>query len=90
MAQWLRNLTRNHEDAGSLLASFSGLGIWHCRELWCRPSATAPIRPLAWEPPCAMGAALTKDKKKKKSETQDLRPLHINDGFFLYLFIFTF
>ena len=26
--------------------------------LWCRPVATAPIGPLAWEPPCAMGAAL--------------------------------
>ena len=26
--------------------------------LWCRPSAVAPIRPLAWELPCAAGAAL--------------------------------
>ena len=36
--------------------------------LWHRPAATAPIRPLAWELPCAMGAALkkTKDGKKKK------------------------
>ena len=33
--------------------------------LWCRPAATALIRPLAWEPPYAMGAAL-KDKKRKK------------------------
>ena len=32
--------------------------------LWCRPVATAPIGTLAWEPPCAMGAALEKDKKK--------------------------
>ena len=35
--------------------------------LWCRPAATAPIRPLAREPPHAMGAALKKDKKKKKN-----------------------
>ena len=28
--------------------------------------ATAPIRPLAWELPCAVGAALEKTKKKKK------------------------
>ena len=40
---------------------------------WRRPAATAPIRPLAWEPPCTMGAALentkkTKKKKKKKRE----------------------
>ena len=48
------------------LASLSGLRIWHCRELWCRPVATDPIRPLAWEPPYAMGAALEKTKKKKK------------------------
>ena len=32
--------------------------------LWRRPTATAPIRPLAWEPPCAAGAALEKAKKK--------------------------
>ena len=37
--------------------------------LWRRPAATALIRPLAWEPPYAEGAALEKtekDKKKKK------------------------
>ena len=33
--------------------------------LWCRPAAVAPIRPLAWEPPYAMGVAL-KGKKTKK------------------------
>ena len=25
--------------------------------LWCRPVATAPVQPLAWEPPYAAGAA---------------------------------
>ena len=34
--------------------------------LWSRLGATAPIGPLAWEPPCAMGAALKRPKKKKK------------------------
>ena len=34
--------------------------------LWCRPAATAPIWPLAWESPYAMGAALRIQKKKKK------------------------
>ena len=34
--------------------------------LWCRPAATAPIQPLAWEPPYAMNAALENTKKKKK------------------------
>ena len=34
--------------------------------LWCRPAAVAPVGPLAWEPPYALGAALKKQKKKKK------------------------
>ena len=31
-----------------------------------RPAATAPIRPLAWEPPCATSVALKSKKKKRK------------------------
>ena len=36
--------------------------------LWRRPVATAPIGPLAWEPPYAPGAAqeIAKRQKKKK------------------------
>ena len=34
--------------------------------LWRRPAATAPIRPLAWDPPYATGVALEKGKKTKK------------------------
>ena len=70
------------------LPLLSGLTIRRCRELcgvgcgrgsdpallwlWRRPVATAPIQPLAWEPPYAAGAAqeiattTTKDKKKKQ------------------------
>ena len=33
--------------------------------LWRRLAATALIRPLAWEPPYATGAAQKKKKKKK-------------------------
>ena len=36
--------------------------------LWRRPTATAPIRPLAWEPPCAAGVSLEKAKRQKKKE----------------------
>ena len=32
--------------------------------LWCRPAATAMIRPLAWEPPYATGSALKKKRYK--------------------------
>ena len=31
--------------------------------------ATAVIRPLAWEPPCAMGAALKRQKQKNKQKS---------------------
>ena len=34
-------------------------------QLWRRAAAIAPIRPRAWEPPYAMGAALEKGKKIK-------------------------
>ena len=80
MAQWLTNPTRNHEVVGSIpglaqrvnrscVAVSCGVGhrwgsdlplLW----LWRRPVATAPIRPLAWEPPYTMGAALEKAKNK--------------------------
>ena len=46
------------------LGLLSGLRIQHCCELWCRLSATAPIRPLAWEPPYAAGCGPKKDKKQ--------------------------
>ena len=36
--------------------------------LWHRLAATAPIRPLAWEPPHAVGAALEKSKRLKKKK----------------------
>ena len=34
--------------------------------LWCRLVAIAPIGPLAWEPPHAMGVALEKMKRQNK------------------------
>ena len=37
--------------------------------LWHRPTAIAPIGPLAWEPPYAQGAALEKTKRQNKRTT---------------------
>ena len=34
--------------------------------LWCRLAAIDLIRPLAWEPPYAVGVAQKRQKKKKK------------------------
>ena len=73
MAQWLTNPTRNHEVVGSIpgLAVSCGVGCRHGLDptllrLWCRPAATAPIGPLAWEPPYAAGAAQENGKKINK------------------------
>ena len=44
--------------------------------LWRRPVATAPIQPLAWEPPYAAGSAqeiattTTKDKRQKDKKNK--------------------
>ena len=35
---------------------------------WYRPTATAPIGPLAWKPPYPAGVALKIQKKKKKEK----------------------
>ena len=48
-------------DVGRRL-SLNPVLLW----LWHRQEATTPIRPLAWDPPYATGAALEKIKKKIK------------------------
>jgi len=50
------------------LAVLSGMRIWCCCELWCRPAGAAPLGPLAWELPCA--ACSPKKQKQQKYPEQ--------------------
>ena len=67
------------------LALLSGLRIRPCHELWYRSqmklgpallwlwrrlAATAPIGPLAWEPPYVVGVALKRQKETRKKERE--------------------
>ena len=61
MAQWLTNPTRNHEVLGSIPALAQGVNDPALPWL----AATAPIRPLAWEPPYAVAAAQEMAKRQK-------------------------
>ena len=52
-------------DVGCRRGSDAAL-LW----LWCSLAATAPIRPLAWEPPYAEGAALEEAKRQKENNNK--------------------
>ena len=65
MAQWLTNPSKNHGVAGLIPGLAQWVGDLVLLWLWRRLVATASNRPLAWEPPYAMGAALEKYKKTK-------------------------
>ena len=61
---------------GSGVAVSCGISCRHGSDLallwlWCRLAATAPIRPLAGEPPCAVGADLEKAKRPKKKKKKE-------------------
>ena len=48
--------------------------------LWLRLAATSPIRPLAWEPPYAKGAALKSKKRRRRRKTEGVtRPTNSSE-----------
>ena len=66
--QWVKNLALPWAvEVGGCVCHRHGSDLallW----LWCRPAATAPIRPLAWEAAYVMGAAPPPPKKEEKTK----------------------
>ena len=60
------NPTRKHEVVGLIPDLTRWVKDLALLWLWRRPATTTLIRPLAWEAPCAMGAALKRQKKERE------------------------
>ena len=63
------NLTSILEDVGLIPSPAQRVKDPALLWLWCRPAATALIRPLAWELPYGAGVAFKKKKKKNPDST---------------------
>ena len=73
---------------GSSIAVSCGVGLRRSSDptllwLWRRLTATAPIRPLAWEPPYATGAAQETAKRQKNKKNKKNKE---NEHLTFYLF----
>ena len=68
VAQQVKNPARIHEEVGLIPGRAQWIKDLALLWLWWRLAVAAPIRPLAWEFPYAIGAALKRKKEKKKKE----------------------
>ena len=57
--------------------------------LWHRPVSTAPIRTLAWEPPCAVGSGPRKGKKRDQKQKKK-KKIKKKNNFLLLPLLFSF
>ena len=85
MSQCVKNLKYCLEDAGSKHGPTQWVKNWRCcklqhrSQMWlgsgmavvvAKSSAAAPVRPVAWELPCAADVAIkSKNKQTKKHKT---------------------
>ena len=74
MAQWVEDLVLTSCGVGCRGGS-DVVFLW----LGCRLAATALIRPLAWEPPYASGAAVEKAKRQKNGGRQKVKTVNCED-----------
>ena len=62
--------------------------------LWRRPEATAPIQPLAWEPPYTEGAVLEKAKRQNNNNSKTTLCLFQVSckmiQLYIYIYVFSF
>ena len=73
LSQWVKDLVLPVSCGIGLRRGLDLVLLW----LWCRLAAVAPIRPLAWKPPYAVGVALKRQQTNKKQRGKGKEHLNI-------------